>query len=154
MIKTWWESLNEREHKMVIVSGCVLAVGLFYMAIWQPLANAVNDNTASLAKQKTLNSWGADAITQIKAAGGKATGSGGSLSQIVNQSSRSHNIKIARMNPKGDELQLWIDDVVFNDLLKWLAQLEQKQGINVLNIDVNEGSDPGLVNVRRLVITK
>lgn len=154
MLKTWWESLNEREHKLVIVGGSVFCIGLFYFAIWNPLANAVENGQASLIKQQTLNSWSKDAISQIKAAGGNASGNGGSLTQVVNQTSRRYNIKIARMNPKDDELQLWIDDVIFNDLMKWLAFLEQKQGIAIDNIDVNEGADAGLVNVRRLVIKK
>ncbi|MFT4924727.1 MAG: general secretion pathway protein M [Phenylobacterium sp.] len=155
MLKTWWESLNEREHKLVMGAGSVFTVGLFFLAVWQPLANAVVDNRASLTKQQQLNSWATDSIAQIKGASGKANaGGGGSLTQIVNQSSRQFKIKIARMNPKGEELQLWIDDVVFNDLLKWLGHLEQKQGVSILNVDVNEGSDPGVVNVRRLIITK
>lgn len=155
MLKTWWESLNEREHQLVTSAGSVLAVGLFYLLVWLPLSNAVVDTRVSLSKQQSLNQWASGAITQIKAAGGSAaTGSGGSLTQIVNQSSRRFNIGITRMNPKDDELQLWLDDVVFNDLMKWLAHLEFQQGIGIEGIDVNEGNEPGIVNVRRLIIRK
>ncbi|MFT5162875.1 MAG: general secretion pathway protein M [Alteromonadaceae bacterium] len=154
MLKNWWESLNEREHKLVMGGGSVVAVGIFFFAIWQPLANTVTDNQASLIKQQNLNVWATDTIAKIKATSASKVSSGGSLSQVVNQSSRRFNIQVTRMNPKDDELQLWLDNIVFNDLLKWLAHLEASEGISIVGIDVNEGTEPGIVNVRRLVITK
>jgi general secretion pathway protein M len=155
MVKSWWESLNEREHTLVMGGGSAVLVVLFFLLVWLPLASSVDDTRALVAKQQTLNSWATGAIKQIKAASGsQIVGSGGSLSQTVNQSSRHFNINITRMNPKDNELQLWLDDVVFNDLMKWLAHLEQSQGLLIHGIDVNESSEPGIVNVRRLIIEK
>jgi general secretion pathway protein M len=154
MIKNWWETLNEREHKLVTWGGSVFAVGLFYWVIWSPLGNAVVEQQTALAKQQKLNSWAQDAIVQIKAAGGKSNVGGGSLSQIVNQTSRQFNVKIDRMNPKDQQLNLLIDEISFNTLLNWLAHLEQKQGIKINNVDVSETDVPGMVRVPRLIIEK
>lgn len=154
MLKTWWESLSDQEHKLVTIAGCFLSVGIFYGLIWLPLSNAVDGNQGDLDKQLKLNSWARDAIVQIKAAGGKNNRSGGSLSQIVNQTSRQFNVKIDRMNPKGEQLNLLIDEIVFNDLLKWVGHLEQKQGITIHNLDISETEVPGVVRVPRLVIGK
>jgi general secretion pathway protein M len=155
MLKTWWESLSDQEHKLVIVGGSIFSVGLFYWILWSPLANAVNDNRAALDKQLKLNGWAKEAIVTIKSASGnRAGGSGGSLSQIVNQSSRQFNFQIGRMTPKDKQLTLLIDEVVFNDLLNWLSHLEKKQGVKINNLDLTEIEVPGKVRVSRLVIEK
>lgn len=154
MLKPWWESLSEREHKQAIAAGCVLLVGLFYWLVWSPLANAVSSNEVMLEKQTSLNSWAKDAIVQIKAAGGSANRNSASLSQIINQTSRRYNVSIGRMNPKGEQLNLVIEEIVFNDLLNWLAHLEQKQGVKIHNIDISNTDVAGLVRVSKLTIEK
>jgi general secretion pathway protein M len=154
MLKTWWESLNDREHELAIWGGSIFTIGLFYWIVWSPLSDAVVDNKRLLDKQQKLNSWAADAIVQIKGSSGNTNVGAGSLSQIVNQTSRQFNVQIGRMNPKDKTLQLLIDEIVFNDLLRWLAHLEQKQGIKIHNVDVSETEVPGIVRVPRLVIEK
>lgn len=154
MLRAKWESLNEREQKLVGIGGVALAVAVFYWGLWQPLGNAMEKNQKLLVKQQSTNVWAQDAIKQIKSASGAANSGGGSLSQIVNTSSRRFNVQIGRMNPKGEQLNLMIDEMVFNDLLKWLAYLEQNQGIKVMNLDVSELEEPGKVRVSRLVVEK
>ena len=58
-------------------------------------------------------------------------------------------IAISRMQPQGEELQVWIDQAPFNDVLGWLQSLE-KTGVSVLDIDIAESTLPGQVKIRRL----
>ena len=37
---TWWLSLQPREQQLVKVAGFFIALGLFYVAIWQPIHQA------------------------------------------------------------------------------------------------------------------
>jgi general secretion pathway protein M len=62
-------------------------------------------------------------------------------------------IAISRMQPQGDELQVWIDQAPFNDVLSWLQSLE-KTGISILDIDIAESNLPGQVKIRRLKLGK
>jgi general secretion pathway protein M len=57
------------------------------------------------------------------------------------------------MQPQGEELQVWIDQAPFNDILSWLQSLE-KTGISVLDIDIAESGLPGQVKIRRLKLGK
>jgi general secretion pathway protein M len=77
----------------------------------------------------------------------------GSLTQLVNRTTRSSGIPVARMQPQGDELQVWIDQVAFNDLMAWLEQLEQ-QGVMIIQSDVSEVDLAGFVKVQRLQLGK
>ena len=58
------------------------------------------------------------------------------------------------MQPQGDELQVWIDEISFNQLLTWLEQLASREGLRVKNIDLSLADEQGVVRVRRLQLGK
>ena len=63
--------------------------------------------------------------------------------------------QVARLQPQGQELQVWIDTVAFDDLLIWLATLADRHGVQVQVIEVaRENLAPGLVKVRRLQLSR
>ena len=57
---------------------------------------------------------------------------------------------IRRIADRGENIQVWIEPVVFNDLLKWLNALDEKYALRVTQIDVSAAEKPGMVNVQRL----
>ena len=58
------------------------------------------------------------------------------------------------MQPQGDDLQVWIDEISFNQLLTWLEQLASREGLRVKNIDLSLADQQGVVRVRRLQLGK
>ncbi len=50
----------------------------------------------------------------------------------------------------GENIQVWIDPVVFNDLLNWLNALDEKYALRVTQIDASAAEKTGMVNVQRL----
>lgn len=62
----------------------------------------------------------------------------------MNRTAFNQKIKIARLQPQGQELQVWIDTVPFDDLLIWLATLSDQYGVQVQIIELaREGLAPG-----------
>ena len=57
---------------------------------------------------------------------------------------------IKRIAERGENIQVWIDPVVFNDLLNWLNALDEKYALRVTQIDVSADEKAGMVNVQRL----
>jgi general secretion pathway protein M len=90
---------------------------------------------------------------QLRKSGGNKATFSGSLPQAVNQSANSMKITISRMQPQDDELQVWIDQAPFNNVLSWLQSLE-KTGVSILDIDIAESDLPGQVKIRRLKLGK
>lgn len=152
-MKQWWESLSDTERKQLMGVGAFVFVLLFYFVVWAPLANSVDKKQKAIEKQIELNAWSKNAIAQIQSGAGQKRDYG-SLSQIINGSTRQYNISVARMNPTNDTMNVVIDEVVFTTLMQWLAYIEQRQGIIIHNIDVSLGDDPGVVRVSRLVLGK
>ena len=153
MMKQWWDSLADNERKQVMIAGVLVAIMLFYFVIWSPLANGVDNKQKALDRQIELNAWSKNAITQLKSTNASSRDYG-SLTQIINGSTRQYNITIARMNPRNDTMNVQIEEIVFTTLMQWLAYLEQRQGIKIHAVDVSAANDAGVVRVSRLVLGK
>ena len=72
------------------------------------------------------------------------------VSRVISDSASAHSVVIKRIAERGENIQVWIEPVVFNDLQNWLKALDEKYALRVIQIDVSAGEKPGMVNVQRL----
>ena len=154
-MKTWWQQLNLREQRLIMAMAAAISVFILYGLIWQPLNENIASSKLKIERQQALLSWVEDNTKRYKQA--KLTSgsrSGASLSSIVNRTSRQNDIIITRMQPQADDLQVWIDEISFNQLLTWLEQLASREGLRVKNIDLSLADEQGVVRVRRLQLGK
>lgn len=155
-LKQKFAALTDREQKLVILSVVVVVIGVFYWGIWAPLNQSIEQQTKLLASNKRTITWVEEQsirAAQLRRNQGTVKRVSGSLPQIVTSSSSKHSLNISRMQPQGDEIQVWIDEAPFNDVLSWLNELE-RDGIIVEQLDVAETNASGMIKLRRLVLTK
>lgn len=79
---------------------------------------------------------------------------GQSLLSLIDHSSQQLKLKptIKRLLPEGaDKVTLWLEDVAFDKLIYWLAVLESKHRLSVIQIDVEQTADLGLVKAKILL---
>jgi general secretion pathway protein M len=152
---TWFYALSEREQKLVSLAGVALIVATFYFALWSPLSNALAQQKILLKNEQSFAAWADDQANRAAKLRQSSTGVSfsGSITQLVNQTTRSKQIQVARMQPVGDNLQISIDEVLFTDLISWLEVIE-RSGIIVMQSDITETSNAGYVQVRRLQLGK
>ncbi|MGB1262109.1 MAG: type II secretion system protein GspM [Cognaticolwellia sp.] len=154
-MKAWWQQLNLREQRLVMAMAAVIAVFILYGLIWQPLNDNIAKRKLKIDRQQALLTWVSENTQRYQQAKRNGRGSSGaSLSSIVNRTSRLNNITITRMQPQGDDLQVWIDEISFNQLLAWLEQLASRNNLTVKNIDLSSADQQGVVRVRRLQLGK
>ena len=154
-MKSWWQQLNTREQRLVSVMSVLISIFILYGLIWQPLTENIEKTTLKLERQQALLTWVTENTQRYqKAKRNAGANSGASLSSIVNRTSSANNITITRMQPQGDDLQVWIDEISFNQLLTWLEQLAISDGLQVKNIDLSSADQQGMVRVRRLQLGK
>lgn len=155
-IKTWWQGLNLRERRLVIgLSAAVLAI-LLYGLVWQPLNDNLDSTKKRLASREALLTWVTENTGRYQSAQ-SASGTkqvNGSLSSIVNRTANQQQLTITRMQPQGDSIQVWVDSASFTQLLFWLEQLVNNEGLRVQAIDLTKGENQGEVRVRRLQLVK
>ncbi|WP_371194338.1 type II secretion system protein GspM [Glaciecola sp. SC05] len=154
-LKQWFLQLSERERILVVAASAVSIVVLFYYLVWSPLHQAVDTQSAALENDRKLLVWVQEQSSraQMLQSTGQQSSFSGSLTQLVNQTTREANILVSRLQPQGEELQVWIDQVPFNSLMRWLADLEQR-GVVILQSDFSETNEDGFVQVRRLQLGK
>jgi general secretion pathway protein M len=150
-MKAWWQQLNIREQRLVMAMASVMGVFILYSFIWQPLNENLVKAEKKLLRQQALLEWvGENTARYQQSVKGGSSQSKGSLSSIVNRTAKRNNIVITRMQPQGDDLQVWIDEVSFSQLLLWLEQLAANEKLQVKGIDLTRGEKSGAVRVRRL----
>jgi general secretion pathway protein M len=155
-MKTWWQQLKSAEQRLVTMMSFAVVLFLFYSLVWQPLENNINSTQQNLVRQQTLYTWVQESAQRYQQAkkSSASTGSKGSLSSIVNSSAGRNNISIDRIQPQGEDLQVWIDEVPFTQLLSWLEFLANNEGLLVKSIDLSKADRNGVVRVRRLQLGK
>ena len=141
---------------MVLLSGMVILLGIFYWGLWAPLNQSISQQSQLLESNKKLVSWVEEQgqkAAQLRGTQSSPRRVTGSLPQLVTSTSSNHSLSISRMQPQGDEIQVWIDEAPFNSLVGWLNELETR-GIVIEQLDVAKANAPGMIKVRRLVLTK
>lgn len=152
----YWENLSERERRLLFGGGALLVLALLYWGLWSPMASSLDSQRSAVASQQRQLSWmqqQATEVTKLRARGNQVKASG-SLSAAVNGSARQLGITLSRIQPQGDDLQVWIDQIEFNLLISWMGELQSQQGIIAQSLDLNATDTPGQVRVRRLLLSR
>ena len=147
-----YELAAPREQLMLRGLGLFFLVLILLFAIVVPLhefnAGAIADYRA---QQDTLawmeNNRGA---VGKGAAATSARKSGDSVLSMVNQSARPLGIGFKRYEPNGERgVNLWLEQVPFDQVVRWLELLERDYGVIAVDISVTSRRDEaGLVDVR------
>lgn len=152
-LREWFLALAPRERLLVSVCAAALTVTFAYVGLWEPVVLAHQRRAQSLndarALAQRLESAAAD--VQRSGAGGPVINRNVSLMSVVDQASKSSTLGKApsRLQPEGDnEVRLWLDDISFDALVRWLHELETRQGVRALSADIEKTATPGVVNAR------
>ncbi|TAA46077.1 MULTISPECIES: type II secretion system protein GspM [Corallincola] len=156
-LKTYLDGLDVREKQLLAMAAVAVVVAIFYWGFWSPLNNAVADEQQALSSAESRLAEmkrAAVEVVNLRASTGKGNVRSGSLSSIVNRTAKAQKVVIARIQPQGEDLQVWIDRVAFNDFLRWLQILKQQYGIDVGSLDLTSEQETGVVRIRRLQLRR
>lgn len=151
--RTWWAALADRERRVVAAGSATLALILGYLLVWEPIAGARSAREAALAEQRVIAILLETLAAEVQRGrpGAAIMGANQSLLAIVDQSRKASGLTKppSRLQPEGDAIvRIWLDDVPFDALLRWLNDLQMRYGVRVDNADVERKSGSGLVSAR------
>ncbi len=153
--RAWWSALAERERRILGAGGVVLGAVVLYLAVWEPLAYARHQQRVDLAAARALAVQLEMLAASAPRGAGPGAGAGQSLLAIIDQSSKASALTKppTRLQPEGDDtVRIWLDDVPFDVLMRWLGDLQSRYGVRVDNADIERESGPGLVNARLTLV--
>jgi len=155
-MKTYWQQLEQKEKQLISILIATLLLAGGYWLLWQPLQNDITNTQRKVNVQaQTLLDVKRMGQKIIELQGGQAKQPEAiELNQLVSRSAARNKIVITRIQAKADNLQVWIDEVNFNQFTTWLEQLNKQYGIVIQNIDLSVSDSKGMVKVRRLQLGK
>ena len=157
-MKEQWQQLSLREKRLVIITAIVVVVTLLYFMIWEPLQDGIQTSRVRVNAQ-------ANTLQQIREQASEAkqlrttksrvgAGGGGSLLVIIERTAQQKNLKssLQKVQPEGqDGVRIWVENAAFDQLIDWLALLENKNTIYVSEIIIERQKEPGRINSRILL---
>lgn len=156
-MNAWWNSLNQREQRLLMIGGVALAITLIYLLIVEPFGKTMRTLRTDVSEKTELLAWMQDSerkIARLRAHNSSNTtrvAGGGSLLAEVDRTAKSSKLGAAlkRVEPEGAEgVRLWLEQAAFDDVVRWLAQINTAHGIEVSRISVDRLEEPGRVDAR------
>jgi type II secretory pathway component PulM len=149
-MKAWFASLNQREQMSLLLLGLVLALYLFYLFAWAPLNSKREQlalqNTAMAESRARVDAMVSE-LLQLRASGVQ-TGARRSLTSVINESTSRLQLPVIRLQPNSQgEIQVRLENAVFDDVLKWLYEMEYTEHMLVREVSLTQANAPGLVNI-------
>ncbi len=151
-VQTWWDSISQREQRMMLGCGVLAIIGLIYWGLLQPMSQRAELAQSRIQSEKQLLNWVQDKgndITALRKSGG-VTYSNQPLNQLVSSSARRYKVELIRVQPRNESVQVWIKPLAFNQLVDWLRHLKDQQGIEVEFLDIDRTEQAGVIDVKRL----
>lgn len=148
-MKEWFAGLNQREQLSLLALGIALALYLLYMLAWAPLAERREElalQNKSVAESLQRVDAMASEVVRLRE-GGAASTAQRNLTSLVNQSTGRHGLQVSRLQPnsRGD-IQVRLENAVFDDLLAWLDDVENRERLLVTEIAITRSGTTGRVN--------
>jgi type II secretory pathway component PulM len=136
-MRSWFESLEERERLFVMAAAVLLAIAVFYLAVWMPLdrgqknlATSIDNWNESLAELRLLK----DSVSSAASEASRPADLNQSLVVIVDNTLRERALydSLQRSQPTSTNgIRVEFENVAFDDLVLWLGDLGSSYGLQV-----------------------
>jgi len=150
-LKKMWEQLSPRDQKAALIGGFSLAVILFYFIIINPLSNKVKVLKTNIVDSQELLSWMNEASEQVKQShisSGNDMDKNISLLSLIEKSTKSSQLAASVSEIKqldDNEVQLKFKTIVFDQLIAWLKNIQNKNRVYVNKITLRRTETDGVV---------
>ncbi|MGB3597628.1 MAG: type II secretion system protein M [Pseudomonas neustonica] len=155
-MKSWWAGLAPRERLILLAGSVFLLVMAFWLVIWEPLIAGraeLRQEVRTLSAERLWMEQVVDDVRRRARMSQGETSSSGSVLTLVEVSAHAAGLKeaLSRVQPEGQGARLSFDQVGMDALLSWLADLEQRQGLQVTQLALDVTEARGMVSARLVV---
>jgi general secretion pathway protein M len=148
VLRQRFDSLAERERRMVLVGG-IVALMLLLFAVVMPIERGVSQSAARVERKQSDLGW-MQQMAPALATAPQAPANPESLIVLVDRSARESGLGMALTGsqPSGSgALRTQFEKAEFNKLVDWIATLSQQHGVQADSASFDSVPDaPGIVN--------
>ena len=154
-MKEWFDGLETRERYILIGGGVASFFIILYFMIWSPFITKMVTLEKSIIEHEENIVWMREAAQKAKTLKKQnptaRSSSGGSLLAVIDRTAKSSKLgkAVKRIRPDGqNKAQVWLEDAEFDDVVRWLENLQKQQNITLETSVIEKQSKPGIVNAR------
>ncbi|MCW8407804.1 GspM family type II secretion system protein LspM [Legionella sp. PATHC035] len=152
-MKAYISTLNEREKWMLIGTGLCLILYVYYLFLYSPLSQRVDQKSKQLIEKTATLQWMKKIQQQshTKQTKKQIVDNSQLLTTLATQLKNDTNLKFPyqlQQTGSGD-IQITFDSVAFNLFITWLEKINQRYAITVKQFEADRSKTPG---VTRLMI--
>lgn len=151
-------ALQVRERWMLGVCVVFLVFIVLWLGIYDPIVKAHKRRADALETSRALAIRLEEAAAKVQGQrSGPVANRGISLIAAVDQASRSGTVGKApsKIQPEGDaEVRVWFEDVSFDPMVRWVADLQTRYGITVQTMTVEPKSEAGSVDIQLSLVRR
>lgn len=143
-------TLNKREQWMVVSAALCVFIYIYYLFLYTPLSSRVEQRASQLAEKTTTLEWMNKVKQQKNSSVIKQTVTNSQLlTLLANQLKEYHSLRFPYQlqQTSSGEVQLSFDQVPFNLLLQWLANINNKYAINIKQFNATRTNTQGLTQL-------
>lgn len=155
-MKEWFDGLDPKERRTVIIGAAVLLVMSLYFLGWEPFINKLHDLQQSTQRKQADLAWMQQAAKEVKilnasSARSAKPDSGQSLLGVIDTTAKSRRLSgaVKRVQPEGDaKARVWLENAQFDIVVRWLEELQIRRGVVVESSIIEKLNEAGLINAR------
>ncbi len=156
-MKTYWRSLNDREHWMLGTGVFCCFVYLFYALLYAPLITAVHDQSQQLIEKKETLAWMERVRQQhITSKTPQVLTSSKLLTVLATQlkSSSFHHFSYQIQQTGPGDIQLSFEQVPYNAFVSWVWAISEQYTFTVKQLNAERTDTPGVVKLLIVIAAK
>ena len=151
-LRTWYQSLQQREQRVLLAGAIALGVMLIYAGLLHPYFASKHALEQDVVDRQELLAWMRPAAAQIQAMRGQQPSdmpAGQSLLAVVDKSAGDAGFGAAlKQVQTGNDgsVRVQMQGAGFDSLVRWLGSLQQRYGITVRELTAQRSTAPGNVD--------
>lgn len=143
--KNWYSGMSKNEKTMIIILAISIMLLLISLFVVKPLKESykvqVSDGDYYSSQLPTIK-------RQVAGMQNGQSSATGQLNQVMSDSAKSYGLKFSSIQERkrNQEVQVSLNEVEFDKLIRWISELEQSKGFVVANFRASNTDTEGLVD--------
>ena len=150
-IGRWFYGREQNEQAIIAAIAALVVIAILWAGVWKPVADWRYVETNRQQNAQQLIDWLRINEQAAKQAANTSSNNRGSraLIPVITKAADAHNIKVNRLQPESNGvISVILQQQSFNQIVQWIAQLDENNGVSVDRASFDSQDAPGYVNAQ------
>ena len=147
----WFYGREQNEQRIISGIALLIVISILWVSVWKPVSDwrTLAQNRQQNAQQ--LLDWlkANEQAAKQAATANRASSGGRALIPVITKAASAHELKLNRLQPESNGvISVVLEQQSFNQIIGWVAQLDENNGVSVERASFDSQDAPGYVNAQ------